>query len=229
MHTVSTTRTLYHGFVLTQSSQVAFAPSTTSINSYGYSPFPLTSYLSWVRACILDSPESSKPIIISITSSVPAELSIMLEQIQYLRAELKDTDPNAACVRIGIELNTSCPNISNTPPPAYDLERLKPLLDVLAFHWEKDNTLVLGLKLAPFVYRLQQTQLVDLIASYSAPGEKNPFGFFTCTNTLGNCVMYKESGRDVLTLPGKFGGLGGASIHCLALGCVGVLRPGACC
>jgi len=136
---------------------------------------------------------------------------------------LKDTDPNAACVRIGIELNTSCPNIPDTPPLAYDPEGLKPLIDVLASHWGEDNTLVLGLKLAPFVYRLQQTQLVDLIASYSTPEGKNPFAFFTCMNTLGNCVMYKESGRDVLALPGKFGGLGGASIHCLALGCVG--RP----
>ena len=229
MHTVSTTSTFYHRFVLTRSSQVAFTSSTTSINSYGYSPFPLTSYLSWVRACILDSPGSSKPIIISITSSIPAELSIMLEQIQYLRAELKDTEPNAAYVRVGVELNTSCPNIPDTPPPAYDSAGLKPLLDVLASHWEKDNTFVLGLKLAPFVYRLQQTQLVDLIASYSTPEGQNPFAFFTCTNTLGNCVMYKEGGRDALTLPGKFGGLGGASIHCLALGCVDVLRLRACC
>jgi len=149
----------------------------------------------------------------------------MLEQIQYLRAELKDAESNEGRVRVGIELNTSCPNIPDTPPPAYDPESLKPLLDVLASHWEMDNTLVLGLKLAPFVYRLQQTQLVDLIASYSTPQGKNPFAFFTCTNTLGNCVMYKEGGRDVLTLPGKFGGLGGASIHCLALGCVGVLYP----
>ena len=152
----------------------------------------------------------------------------MLEQIQHLRAELKDTDPNAACVRVGVELNTSCPNIPNVPPPAYDPERLKPLLDVLASHWGKDNTLALGLKLAPFIYRLQQTQLVDLIASYSTPDGKNPFAFFTCTNTLGNCVMYKENVHDVLTLPGKFGGLGGASIHYLALGCVVVLLE-ACC
>lgn len=152
----------------------------------------------------------------------------MLEQIQYLRAELKDTDPNAVCVRVGVELNTSCPNIPNTAPPAYDSEKLQPLLDVLASHWEKDNTLVLGLKLAPFVYRLQQVQLVDLVASYSTPEGKNPFGFFTCTNTLGNCVMYKESGHEALALPGKFGGLGGASLHYLALGYVGLLRLGAC-
>jgi len=153
----------------------------------------------------------------------------MLEQIQYLRAELRDTDPDAAYVRVGVELNTSCPNIPNTAPPAYDLERLKPLLDVLASHWGKDNTLVLGLKLAPFVYRLQQVQLVDLIAAYSTPEGTNPVAFFTCTNTLGNCVMYKETGHDALTLPGKFGGLGGESIHYLALGCVGVLGRGTCC
>jgi dihydroorotate dehydrogenase (fumarate) len=98
----------------------------------------------------------------------------MLEQIQDLRAELKDTDPNAVCVRVGVELNTSCPNIPNAPPPAYDPQRLKPLLDVLALHWEKDSTLVLGLKLAPFVYRLQQAQLVDLIASYTTPDGRIP-------------------------------------------------------
>jgi len=142
----------------------------------------------------------------------------MLERIQYLRAELKDTDPNAVSVRVGVELNTSCPNIPDAPPPAYDPERLRPLLDVLASHWGKDNTFVLGLKLAPFVYRLQQAQLVDLVASYSTPEGKNPFAFFTCINTLGNCVMYKENVHDVLALPGKFGGLGGMSIHYLALG-----------
>ncbi|KAG8978564.1 dihydroorotate dehydrogenase, partial [Tulasnella sp. 427] len=52
--------------------QVAFASgSLSSVNCYGYSPYPLSQYIDWVRTILHNNPDSNKPIIISITAPLP--------------------------------------------------------------------------------------------------------------------------------------------------------------
>ncbi|KAI5120234.1 hypothetical protein M0805_000048 [Coniferiporia weirii] len=218
---------------------VAFsAESTSSVNSYGYSPHPLSSYLSWVET-ILRSKDASKPIIISITSSKPSELAEMVEAIQQLRRRLGDADGEAS--RIGIELNTSCPNIEYAPPPAYNPDALNPILAVLAAAFWSDRTLTIGLKLPPYTYSTQFTDLLGVVAglSRSIDDERyNPIAFFTCTNTLGSSLLFAEqtlappadsdfsgdgsdvpaSARSPFALPTPLGGLAGEAIHAFALG-----------
>jgi dihydroorotate dehydrogenase (fumarate) len=86
----------------------------------------------------------------------------------------------------------------------------------------------LGLKLAPFVYRKQQQDILDLIAEFTEEG-RNPIAFLTCTNTLGNCTMFLDQTMMALNgkasddvsakaLPTQFGGLAGEPLHYLSLG-----------
>lgn len=158
----------------------------------------------------------------------------MIEEIQSLRKRLGDVDNDR--VRVSIELNTSCPNIDNAPPPAYTPALLSPLLGVLADAFWADHTLVLGLKLPPYTYSTQFKDVLNTIASLTRDidGRRhNPIAFLTCTNTLGNSLLFADqttpalasvSGEDLnsgsldFALPAPLGGLAGESIHALALG-----------
>jgi dihydroorotate dehydrogenase (fumarate) len=215
--------------------QVAFSnDSVSSINSYGYSPHPLATYLDWIQTIILNDPTSSKPFIISITSSTPDTLSSMISSIQTLRATLRDAEGSHS--RIAIELNTSCPNITNCPPPAYNFPSLAPLLSVLAEHYWKDPTLTLGLKLPPYVWSTQFEDVIrgisELPENHSASRDvtgsrRNPIAFLTCTNTLGSGLLFSDQAEHnhestlstyQFALPTAIGGLAGESIHALSLG-----------
>jgi len=44
--------------------------SQSSINSYGYSPFPLSQYIEWIDTILTDNVDANKPIIISIAVSL---------------------------------------------------------------------------------------------------------------------------------------------------------------
>ncbi|KAG6814428.1 hypothetical protein H0H92_007431 [Tricholoma furcatifolium] len=207
---------------------VAFAKSDiTSINSYGYSPHPLSSYLGWVKELLSKSEGGpKKPFIISITSSDPDQLRTMVQDIQRLRAELAN-----AHSFIAIELNTSCPNIPNAPPTGYDFPSLIPLLTILKEEYAKDPTSTIGLKLPPFVHRGQFTSVIDgiksLCLSDSGSVPACPFAFFTCTNTLGNSLLFGEQSTrrpapsmpsTPFAVPTGLGGLAGDALHALALG-----------
>ncbi|KAI0063111.1 FMN-linked oxidoreductase [Artomyces pyxidatus] len=226
-----TTRTAtLTGFSETEEHTVVFAHDTvSSCNSYGYSPHPLSWYIDCVESIFKNAPEGSrKPFIISITSSSPISLSSMLDAIQQLRARLDDAASPAS--RIGVELNTSCPNIKGSPPPAYNAAALAPLLDVLAQHFWRDPTLTLGLKLPPYSYSTQLTDLVKAVAALSRPDpaeqahSANPIAFFTSTNTLGQTLLFGSQTRaggvdaSAYALPTVLGGLAGDALHPLALG-----------
>jgi dihydroorotate dehydrogenase (fumarate) len=168
----------------------------------------------------------------------------MLDSVQRLRVKFRDSEGTIS--RVAIELNTSCPNIKGSPPPAYHIPGLKPILDVLAHYFRDDPTLVIGLKLPPYVYSTQFDDLLQVIATYSRPDPSdrshrvNPFTFLTSTNTLGQTLFFAEqasslSGRAAaasddataltgFALPVALGGMAGEALHPLALGNVYTLR-----
>lgn len=173
----------------------------------------------------------------------------MLDSIQKLRTKLRDGEGTLS--RVGIELNTSCPNIKGSPPPAYHMADLTPILDVLARYFREDPTLVIGLKLPPYVYSTQFDDLLRGMAIYSQsdPSDKSrrisPFSFLTSTNTLGQTLFFAEQATPlpglgkaeaVLTapegvststgfaLPTVMGGMAGEALHPMALGNVYTLR-----
>lgn len=156
----------------------------------------------------------------------------MLDSIQELRHLIDDaTAPQFS--RIGIELNTSCPNIPGHPPPAYDPQSLAPLLAVFHARFEEDPTLTIGLKLAPYVHAGQFQRVVDLLASVSTEanngGRTSCVSFLSCTNTLGSSIVFQnqaipevEAGPSTsdseYAVPTVTGGLAGEPIHALSLG-----------
>ncbi|KIJ68824.1 hypothetical protein HYDPIDRAFT_81307 [Hydnomerulius pinastri MD-312] len=225
---VSTRTATLEGFKEDSSHAVAFLKdSLSSLNSYGYSPHPLDAYIGpkgWVRELLERSPGSTKPFIISITDSTPDILRTMLRAIQNLRA----SNPSWRS-RIAVEFNASCPNIKGHPPPSYNFSSLVPLLDVFRDYFLDDQTLTIGIKLPPYVAATQFMDVTNGIASYtdSASGKPtNPFAFFTCTNTLGNSLVFSDQAvtGDGGAVTGEFavppgvGGLAGEAIHSLSLG-----------
>ncbi|KAF5356156.1 hypothetical protein D9756_003980 [Leucocoprinus leucothites] len=209
-----TTRTAtLKGYKENESHTFAFANATvSSINSYGYSPHPLTTYLGWIED-ILSSTTNPKPIIVSITSDVddPGSLASMVSQLQELRRKIGDQASNGNA-RIAIELNTSCPNIKNASPPGYNFGTLRPLLQVLSEAYASDPTLTIGLKLPPFVHGQQFQSVLDEITSLNSDttlhihnkvasivnnpdpvgGTSSVVSFLTCTNTLGNSLLFAD-------------------------------------
>jgi len=194
------------------------ALNISSINSYGYSPHPLAQYLSWIEAILTASPSGTKPFIISITSSDSDTLYTIITAIQSLRARLNDPSHS----RIAVELNTSCPNIPNSPPTGYTFSSLVPLLSTLQKESTIDPTLTVGLKLPPFVYHAQFLAVLDGIKQLCAAAPKCPFAFFTCTNTLGNTLVFAEQSSspqsEDFAVPTALGGSAGDTIHALSLG-----------
>jgi dihydroorotate dehydrogenase (fumarate) len=212
--------------------------------------------LKWIEKLFKENAPNSKakPIILSIAPADPVQLGEMIEIIQEFRRSLPNTlaatsqsqaqfDSGAIATStnnvLAVELNTSCPNIPGHPPPAYDIPTLTGLLQVLASSYQSDPTLIIGLKLAPFVHRAQMENIVEAISGLTDEQGRNPIAFLTCTNTLGGCVMFADqakqragdtkdqvgAGNEVtrnagvkMALPTTFGGLAGEPIHFLSLG-----------
>jgi len=226
-----TTRTAtLDGFQEDESHTVAFTTHTTStLNSYGYSPHPLSTYLSWIQQIFTsraDVKSQLKPFIVSITTSNPNTLRELMHSIQHLREKLKrDTLIAPKNPQIAVEFNTSCPNIQDASPPSYTPSALLPILAVLADEFSKDPTLTFGLKLPPYVYREQFHAILETVETVGL--QSCPIAFFTSTNTLGNSLLYPEQvAKDVsdYALPTALGGLGGELIHPLSLGNVHTFR-----
>lgn len=166
----------------------------------------------------LDAPETK--------STSNTELAGMIAAIQALRKSLGDVTSSSP--RIAIELNTSCPNISGHPPPAYDPPSLRPLIESISEAYFADPTLAVGLKLPPYVHSQQPVEVVDFLASFTKEVDgvkRNPISFLTCTNTLGMSLLYKSqtgSGSDdagfPFAVPSTWGGLAGEHVHSLSLG-----------
>jgi dihydroorotate dehydrogenase (fumarate) len=157
----------------------------------------------------------------------------MLKIIQTFRREINDIPASQQSsthhtVRTAVEINTSCPNILNKPPPAYEPTSLRPLLSVIAKHVAEDHSLVVGLKLPPYVHSKQFTNVIDELAKLSPSDGPHPIAFLTCTNTLGSSLLFRDqvtpsqfekSTEDFeFAVPTIYGGLAGESIHPLSLG-----------
>jgi dihydroorotate dehydrogenase (fumarate) len=197
----------------------------------------LAQYLEWVKELISNDPSAAKPIILSVTFDPPGpngdesqkSLDLLLQSIQTLRRELSDIPPDEnAPVRIAVEINTSCPNIPDKPPPAYEPAAMRPLLLVVARHVLSDPSLVVGLKLPPYVHSKQFIDVIEELAKHTPSNGLHPIAFLTCTNTLGSSILFQDQiipsdfekpceGFE-FAIPTIYGGLAGDAIHPLSLG-----------
>lgn len=191
-----------------------------SLNTLGYSPIPLATYLTSIIEIATSStaPHSTtKPFIISVTGSAPA-----VAQCYTLIAAAQRKIPNPLCM----EINLSCPNIPNKPPPAYSKTSMVEYLDALADVDESGDSdanrrVAIGVKTPPYTYHDQFQVLIDALLATRCGVD-----FITATNTLGSSLVLADGGDPAINSASGLGigGMAGAPLHPLALGNVKTIR-----
>ncbi|EGO60244.1 hypothetical protein NEUTE1DRAFT_15063, partial [Neurospora tetrasperma FGSC 2508] len=218
----------------------ATSTQNATLNSLGYSPLPLQTYLDFIRTITTSS--SSKTIIISVTGSAEDVAQCYLHIARLQSELLYVTSSPSFVVKLAMEINLSCPNIPHHPPPAYSRDALTRYLDFLAGAIEAAEAeglprIPVGLKTPPYTYETQFLGLMEALEEEEEEEEnkepKCPITFLTATNTLGSCLAFtaftpstKDSTYSQEALPTELGtgGLAGAPLHPLALGNVKTLR-----
>ncbi|KAK1246979.1 hypothetical protein MKX08_000781 [Trichoderma sp. CBMAI-0020] len=200
----------------------ADAPPLATLNTLGYSPLPLSQYLSIISSLastVTTSSSASPPktIIISVTGS-PAEIATCHSLIQTFA-----TSPSCP-FPLAMEINLSCPNIPSLPPPAYSPASLASYFDVLP----SNTSIPIGIKIPPYTHAGQFDSLISSLLGTTSTIPASKLSFLTATNTLGSCLLLdslETSGDYQEALPGEgIGGMAGPPLHPLALGNVTTLR-----
>ncbi|KAK3669511.1 dihydroorotate dehydrogenase [Recurvomyces mirabilis] len=158
-----------------------------SLNTLGYTPIPISTYLAMISKIISDSTlpadkKSSKSLIISVTGSAEA-VRECYERIRAVQATIE----NPLCM----EINLSCPNIPDKPPPAYSGSSLAEYLKVLTEASGDDRRVAIGIKTPPYTYHDQFKTLIDALVAASQP--TCPIDFITATNTLGTTLVLADN------------------------------------
>lgn len=206
---------------------------TGSLNTLGYSPLPLSTYLDFIKTISDALPKhttNAKPFLISITGSAE-------EVIQCHR--LITQHQKTVKMPLAMEINLSCPNIAGKPPPAYSSTALLSYLDALRKEEETQaqpakERIAIAIKTPPFTHHDQFLALITALRD-SAKTSPCPVDYITATNTLGSCLLLgphtaastseTSLGRVLESATGTgIGGLAGAPLHPLALGNVFSIR-----
>lgn len=195
-----------------------FAPSdkSSSLNTYGYSPYTLAQYLAWIIDIAKEGRKLGvgKPFILSVTGS-PGEVCKCYQMISEAQKQ--------SGIELYMEVNLSCPNIPGKSPSAYSASALIEYLEALM---PSETTVPVGLKLPPYTYKEQFSTLIDTVRDVTlGPGGNPIVNFITATNTLGSCFVPDSKGSAALASAdgSGIGGMAGAALHPLALGNVKML------
>jgi len=215
---------------------------TSSLNTLGYSPIAFEQYVEMLvrmsQEGTLSSTSSSgpKPFIVSVTGTADEVGRCCGHLIKVLG------DPNAmyphpagrrsAGLNLMMEINLSCPNIPEKPPPAYDESALTEYIDAIAkaksspLH-SNGKFLHVGIKTPPYTFHGQFKTLVSALETSSISCLNGcPISFITATNTLGSCLVLDPHDKPALgSVTGEgIGGMAGDALHPLALGNVKTIR-----
>jgi dihydroorotate dehydrogenase (fumarate) len=195
-----------------------------SLNTLGYSPHTLESYLGFIgQIAASPSARPGKGFIVSVTGS-PEEVAQCYSLVAHRQKQVP--------FPLAMEINLSCPNIPDKPPPAYNGDSLKSYLTALQ-RLVSDPDLAripFGLKTPPYTHAAEYLELFSALKTSAQQNHDgvSPVSFITATNTLGSCLVLtspavKGSSNPALPAPG-IGGMAGAPLHPLALGNVRTIR-----
>jgi dihydroorotate dehydrogenase (fumarate) len=201
------------------------ASATASLNSLGYSPTPLHEYLDILAQLSADLPHIRKLVVISVTGTAE-QVRACYDAVAQAASSPSSSSSSSSPYHIkpihfplALEINLSCPNIPDKPPPAYSAPALASYLSLLP----EQPALPIGVKTPPYTYDAQFVDLVSMLR-----GAASRISFVTATNTLGSCLVLREhddAQSTVPQLPGAgFGGMAGPPLHPLALGNVAKIR-----
>lgn len=210
-----------------------------SLNTLGYSPITLESYLEFIRTIATTSPSArpDKGFLVSVTGS-PNDVVDCYKLIAGAQAQVP--------FPLAMEINLSCPNIPGKPPPAYDGASLSQYLAELQRATASSGLdlprIPYGLKTPPYTHSSEYNELISALEVSAAGASMGvcPVSFITATNTLGSCLVLADpeaaqpssspssasasaAGRPALPDAG-IGGMAGAPLHPLALGNVRTIR-----
>ncbi|CAK7204486.1 dihydroorotate dehydrogenase [Sporothrix eucalyptigena] len=203
----------------------ATTANSASLNTLGYSPLTLEQYLGFIHEIASKAPVGSKRkgFLVSVTGQ-PGDVAACYKRIAAAQLAL----PDPGRVPLAMEVNLSCPNIPNAPPPAYNGTALLSYLTAVqgAIAETIDTRIPVGFKTPPYTHAGQFDVLVGALKASAASSGVCPISFLTATNTLGSCLVMTGEGSDVApALPGGgIGGMAGAPLHPIALGNVATLR-----
>jgi dihydroorotate dehydrogenase (fumarate) len=211
---------------------------TSSLNTLGYSPISFLSYMKVLcqmsESGLLDK-NPAKPFIVSVTGTV-AEVAgacaHLLEMLHHPEQFRWKPDGDYGDLEFMMEVNLSCPNIPDKPPPAYDGEALGGYVRGIAEAMQRAGPagegarLRVGIKTPPYTHADQFRTLVGALERSTLLEGGCPISFIVATNTLGSCLVLDEHGGNALgSASGNgIGGLGGEALHPLALGNVRTIR-----
>lgn len=193
-----------------------------SLNTLGYSPLTLESYLGFIKAIAASaSARPDKGFIVSVTGS-PEDVADCYRAI----SETATLVP----FPLAMEVNLSCPNIQGKPPPAYDGNALLQYLNAIqgALAHPYGLRIPCGLKTPPYTHSTEYVELFKAIEASRSDSAPCPISFITATNTLGSCLLLADPGATTGSAPALpdagIGGMAGAPLHPLALGNVRTIR-----
>jgi len=173
-----------------------------SINSMG---LPNKGYFFYTDMIdVLTSNNSVKPYIISVAGLSCSDNIIILKAILDKIMSLDD-------VKVGVEINLSCPNIVGKGQLAYDFDAMDKYLNKLFQNIDIEPLKLIGIKLPPY-FELHQFKIVsDIILKY-------PIDFITTINSIGNgLVIDVEKECPVIAPKQGLGGIGGSVVKPTAL------------
>ncbi|KAI1363749.1 hypothetical protein F5Y08DRAFT_329148 [Xylaria arbuscula] len=163
----------------------AITGADASLNTLGYSPITLDTYLEFIR--IIDEEEQEKrnvkekkkPFIVSVTGT-PEEVAECYRRIARAASAL------VVVGGLAMEVNLSCPNIPGKPPPAYDGDALGAYLKCIATaaagvandtnsstgerrgERERERVIPWGVKTPPYTHAGQFEMLVQRLRNCAA-------------------------------------------------------------
>jgi dihydroorotate dehydrogenase (fumarate) len=213
------------------------AGETSSLNTLGYSPIAFEDYMRMLinmsHAGYLTK-RPAKPFIVSVTGTA-AEVAQCCDRMLKILNEPDEYQwiPGSSYddLDLMMEINLSCPNIPDKPPPAYDGISLTEYITAIsevkrATPYDYQRPLHVGIKTPPYTYQGQfQTLIESLEMSTMLPGGC-PISFITATNTLGSCLVVNAENQPALgSANGSgIGGMAGDALHPIALGNVKTIR-----
>lgn len=186
----------------------------SSLNTLGYSPIPLATYLQYLQEIHCASQYKDKLMIISVAGN-----SVEIRDSYALIVQCQQ----ATGMNMAMEINLSCPNIPDKIPPAYAKSELLEYFNVLLDSFA-EFTLPIGLKLPPYTYHEQFLDLIKALQFINSSVKSRPIRFLTSTNTIGNSLLLDVDKFEPVLGPVALGGMAGANLHPLALGNVYTLR-----
>lgn len=226
---------------------------TCSLNTLGYSPTTFEEYVSMLvrmsrEGRLSTSPSiehqsshgrrKSKPFIVSVSGTAEEVarcashlLTVLNDPESIYPSSSSDAKTSDLNLNLMMEINLSCPNIPDKPPPAYSFPVLAEYVAAISVakqnvprDWKR--SLHVGIKTPPYTYAGQFQVLIDALESSVLLEVGCPISFVTAVNTLGGCLVVDGKNEPALgSVNGTgIGGMAGDALHPLALGNVKTIR-----